>query len=138
MDYREGAAERRIAVAAFGHHVVANDLATGARVWAFETTTAALLRVSIDGGRVYVLGRDLSCLDLESGNQIWKAKVPTACWEGTLLVVGDAVLLGGGGEFACVDAATGAARWHDKCSGMGMALVALAVQGQASQADWSG
>lgn len=53
-------------------------------------------------------------------------------------MVGDAVLLGGSGEFACVDAATGAVRWHDKCFGMGTAPVALAVPGQAAQADMRG
>jgi hypothetical protein len=54
---------------------------------------------------------------------------------GTLLVLADAVVVGGAGEVACFEAGTGTPRWHDKFSGMGVGAVALAIPGHAVQAD---
>jgi len=138
MAYRESVSHAPLVVSAFGTNVIATELATGKRVWEREATSTRLLRLEIDGDRVFVLGASLACLDYASGRTIWEVAVPAACTAGTLLVVDESVVIADSGEVACFDAATGALRWHDAFRGKGVGIVALAVPGRAAQADRSG
>jgi outer membrane protein assembly factor BamB len=138
MIYRERVSERTLVVTAFKSNVIATDIASGERVWTYEAAPTALLRIEIASGKVFLLGTELACLEHETGRALWRTAVPSACRWGTLLVVGEAVVVGGAGEIACFDAATGAARWHDKFAGLGRGDVALAIPGHAAQADTRG
>lgn len=120
---------------AFGHHVVAMDRATGARVWTRDLVSPHSIRLSVHGDRLFALGSELVRLDAADGRVRWRAEQPGGA---TLLVDGDRVFTGGAGEVRCFDAETGALLWHDKFKGMGLGGVAIAVDGAAAQDDMSG
>jgi outer membrane protein assembly factor BamB len=104
-------------------------------VWSCDTGTRYLVRVAVEGERVYAIGGELVCLDHATGREIWRQPYPKLTGNAALLVHGDALLVGCVGEVACYDAATGRLRWHEEFEGLGIGPVALAVAGKAAQAD---
>jgi outer membrane protein assembly factor BamB len=119
---------------AFNGHVFALRRDTGDRVWHREVI-GKRLRIAVDDGRVFVLGDALACLDAATGKSIWVSdERPPG---DTLLVHGDHVFVGGGGEITAVSAIDGARLWGDDFKGKGYGNVAIAVEGFAAQADYS-
>ncbi len=136
MAYRDEVVDAPIVVAAFGSRVFGLSAVNGERVWRYEglrQTQAALVRLALDRGRVYVAsGRLLACLDHASGEELWWAALEAG--GGTLLASGGRVFVGGDGTLTCFDE-NGQKLWHDGFKGMGLGAVAIALPGCAAQAD---
>ena len=58
------------------------------------------------------------------GQEIWRQKVKSASFM-TVLVSGDAVYAGAGGELFCLDGTTGRIRWRNRLKGLGSGLVSF-------------
>jgi outer membrane protein assembly factor BamB len=132
--YRTGDAPEPV-LAAFNGKVFAFEPTSGRRRWTYDSETSAVVRLALDGGRVYVLVRaSLACLDLTSGVVIWS----TRCIDGdTILVAGGLILVGGAGEVACLSR-DGNRVWTDELKGHGIGDVTLAYKGVVASADRSG
>ncbi|MBT8486522.1 MAG: PQQ-binding-like beta-propeller repeat protein [Phycisphaerales bacterium] len=72
-------------------------------------------------GHVAALARD-------TGEIVWKWKSPKGSNYCNILLDGDCVLVGIYGYLYCLDAATGALRWHNPLKGFGMGVTSLATR----------
>lgn len=86
--------------------------------WEVATTAAGTLPPTLDGDRVYVSGRGLVALDLESGRTLWTQSSPAEVTAppvatGARLLVGEA-----DGTLRCLDRATGLPLWSHQTAGV--------------------
>jgi outer membrane protein assembly factor BamB len=120
---------------AFNGRIFAMDARTGERKWVHDFDSRMSVRLVVRDDRIIALASGLTCLDAASGRVAWTTERVSA---DTLLVHGDRVFIGGSGEVRCFDATTGKLLWHDGYDGMGLGAVAIAVAGEAAQADQTG
>ena len=93
--------------------LIAVNGATGAVVWRKNIAPLRGLSLAIDKGRViYQTGKALSCLDLRSGKDVWKAQPQVTAK--TLVAHDGVVLLLAGTSLEARSAATGKAMWNQK------------------------
>ncbi|MCU0635964.1 MAG: PQQ-like beta-propeller repeat protein [Gemmatimonadaceae bacterium] len=73
-------------------------------------------------------------IDPRDGTEVWRTKLKASAYV-TLHRAGDVLYAGAAGELFCLDAATGAIRWHNKLKGLGTGLVSFG--GAAAEASSS-
>jgi outer membrane protein assembly factor BamB len=135
--YRSSDPISELVFVAFNGRIFAMDGVTGERKWVHDFDVRRSVRLVVRDDRIIALAlrARLSCLDAAGGRVAWT----TEQMDGdTLLVDGNRVFIGGGGEVQCLDATTGKLLWRDGFEGMGLGQVAIAVAGQAAQADETG
>lgn len=88
------------------------------------------LRPAVDGGRVYVAGRDgrVHALDLESGDQRWTTETDVALAAGPAAGFGLVAVGGSDGMVIALDAGDGSVRWQAQLSGEVLASPAVTAQ----------
>lgn len=98
MNVPPGPPPSRLVVAAGDTYVQAHEILTGRKVWEIRLSESGPATVFVGAGRVFVgVGATLFCIDLESGQGLWK--VPLYGGVGgmhsrpTLLVEGERVLV---------------------------------------------
>lgn len=92
--------------------------------------TSAVLYVGIE--------RSVVALDATTGIKRWSTPLPGAFFLTgfvTVHVDGAHVFAAAGGELTCLDAATGAIRWHNALEGYGVGFVTLATGDAGAAAD---
>jgi outer membrane protein assembly factor BamB len=102
------------------------DAATGKEVWKFsypEMLTAKQYEggpnatPTVDGGKVYTFSKSgkAFCLDAEKGTKIWEVqlagKKPTWGFAGSVLPLGDKLIINAGDHGTCLEKATGKVVW---------------------------
>ncbi len=131
MSYRSGPKNEPLVVG-FGGRVFGLERDTGKRLWAWDTGSNAVVRLAVDQGRVFLLTRNcLARIDAHTGTLLWQATIPSA---DALLVHEDRLFVGGAGEVRCYSE-EGKLMWEDDFKGMGLGVVALAMEGKVAQAD---
>jgi len=132
--YRTEPGTAQIAVVAFGAHVFGMDR-SGRKAWHFDGTSidSALewCRLIVTAEHVILgsrLEQALVCLSYATGAKIWHVKPPLYADE-CLLVDGQHVFIGSGGEVACHSLADGSLLWHEKFKGMGGGRMAIGFPG---------
>jgi outer membrane protein assembly factor BamB len=79
--------------------------------WQFDTGDSDWSSPAISGGRVYVVGTDLFCLNVTTGATIWDQAMNDA--GSAPAVAGDSVVIGSGNaSVLCFDAVTGQLIWN--------------------------
>jgi outer membrane protein assembly factor BamB len=88
------------------------------------------LRPAVDGGRVFVSGRDgrVHALDLESGERRWSVETKQALAAGPAAAYGMVAVGSSGGMVTVLEAADGAVRWQSQLSSEVLAPPALSPQ----------
>jgi outer membrane protein assembly factor BamB len=134
--YRDLEPHAPLLVLAFNGYVVAVERRTGKLVWKQQYHEPYMARLLFAPERV-LLGyhKELVCLAYATGQVLWRTTVPT--WIDSIVVDGDEIFFGAGGEAGCVDVNTGALLWHHPFKGMGSTAVALGVPGNVAQIDRS-
>lgn len=127
-----------LVVAAFGRNVVALERRSGrvAWRWAGDASTNAFDRIAFGDGCVVAssaVGPTLVCLAYTTGALLWRAT--SSIFGPTLVVDGDQILVGGAGEVACLELATGRVQWREPFKGLGVGAVALGVPGNVALPD---
>jgi outer membrane protein assembly factor BamB len=129
VSYRDPAVVPEPTIVAFGEWVFRLDATTGKRVWYQHlpsSSSNAIVRIVVSVDRVVVAAnRSFVCLALDSGQPIWTASAPF--YITALAVVEGMVLVGGGGEAAGFDLATGTSRWHEPFKNLGSSPVTIAA-----------
>ena len=132
--YREAPGTAPLAVVSFGPHVFGMDR-SGRQVWHFDgkviDSVIEWTRLIITDQHVVLgsrLEQALVCLSYATGAKVWHVKPPIYADE-CLLVDGEHVLIGGGGEVCCHSLADGRLLWHEKFNGMGGGRVAIGFPG---------
>jgi len=128
--YREAPAPASVVVTAFNHHVIAMSTKDGKELWR-TNVPGVPIRVTIVSDRVVALGESLSCLDLATGERLWRADVG----RGVLLVTTSQVFVSTSGALTCVSLADGKILWRNDLPGTGYGAAGLAVPGASEQAD---
>ncbi|MDC3962575.1 PQQ-binding-like beta-propeller repeat protein [Polyangium jinanense] len=134
--YRQQDPHAPLLVIAFNGYVIAVERRTGKIVWQQEYHEPFAARLLFPLGRV-LLGyhKELVCLAYTTGEVLWRTAMPMPT--SSIVVDGDEIFVGSGGEAACVDVNTGALLWHHPFKGMGAGAVALGVPGNVAQIDHS-
>ena len=138
--YRTEPGTAQIAVVAFGPRVFGMDR-SGRQAWYFDGST---IDSALEWSRLVVtdthvvlgsrLEQALVCLSYATGAKIWHVKPPLYADE-CLLVDGEHVFVGQGGEVACHSLADGRLLWHEKFKGLGGGRVAIGFPGNVAQID---
>lgn len=75
-------------------------------------------------------------LDRTTGTEVWRTKLPKVRFRMNdfvgLALDGDALLVTSSGELFCLDAATGAIRWHNQLNKLGVGVVSVLPSSAAS------
>jgi len=134
--YRQLDPHAPLLVIAFNGYVIAVERRTGRLVWQQQYHEPYMARLLFAPERV-LLGyhKEIVCLAYATGQVLWRTTVPT--WIDSIVVDGDEIFFGAGGEAGCVDVNTGALLWHHPFKGMGATAVALGVPGNVAQIDRS-
>jgi hypothetical protein len=140
--YRDDAAEdRSILVVGLNGRVLGMQRRTGQILWEHQLQewVSGEIEILIHRGRVYALGQHLLLLiDYATGTKLRETRLPgTFRGRSVLLLDGDQLFIGTGGEVSCFDL-DGNALWHDPLKGRGVGAVGLAFPGNARQADTAG
>lgn len=105
------------------------------KAWDFRAGSGAeqlglALRPAVDGGRVYVAGRDgrVHALDLESGDRRWTTETDIALAAGPAAGFGLVAVGGSDGMVVVLDAGDGSVRWQAQLSGEVLATPALTAR----------
>ncbi len=131
MSYRTASSATPLVVG-FGGKVFGVDPETGKRLWAWDTSSNAVVRLAIEEGGVFLLTRNfLARVEVTTGALVWQTTIPAA---DTLLVDRGRIFVGGAGEVRCYSL-DGKLLWEDDFRGMGLGAVSLGVEGKVSQAD---
>ncbi|NGP53897.1 outer membrane protein assembly factor BamB [Thioalkalivibrio sp. XN8] len=103
--------------------------------WEFRAGSGAerlglALRPAVEGGRVYVAGRDgrVHALDLESGDRLWTTETDVALAAGPAAGFGLVAVGGSDGMVIALDAGDGSVRWQAQLSGEVLASPAVTAQ----------
>ncbi len=139
--YRESANEdRSILVTAFAGKLFGLHRDDGCIAWTRLLGGGHEVEILIDCGRVYATqGREVHCVDYETGELVWEVKMPNA-YEGrpTMVVERDHLFVGSAGEVSCLSL-QGEVVWTQHFVNMGIGAVALGFPGNVRQAaDWGG
>ena len=134
--YRQLDPHAPLLVIAFNGYVIAVERRTGRLVWQQQYHEPYMARLLFAPERV-LLGyhKEIVCLAYATGQVLWRTTVPT--WIDSIVVDGDEIFFGAGGEAGCVDVNTGTLLWHHPFKGMGATAVALGVPGNVAQIDRS-
>jgi outer membrane protein assembly factor BamB len=125
------AAPGPLLVTAFNGRVIALEMQTGRVAWQVQQTGP--LRLEVTETRVIAGGGErLALYDYATGSVIAQLDLIV----GTLMVVGDRVLVSSSGSLTCVALDTGTILWRNELPGTGYGAAALAVPGHSVQADY--
>jgi outer membrane protein assembly factor BamB len=125
------AAPGPLLVTAFNGRVIALEMQTGRVAWQVQQTGP--LRLEVTETRVIAGGGErLALYDYVTGSVIAQLDLIV----GTLMVVGDRVLVSSSGSLTCVALHTGTIVWRNELPGTGYGAAALAVPGHSVQADY--
>jgi outer membrane protein assembly factor BamB len=125
------AAPGPLVVTAFNGRVIALEMQTGRVAWQVQQTGP--LRLEVTETRVIAGGGErLGLYDYVTGSVIAQLDLIV----GTLMVVGDRVLVSSSGSLTCVALHTGTIVWRNELPGTGYGAAALAVPGHSVQADY--
>ena len=133
MSYRDPAVAPDVMIVAFGEWIFRLDPTTGQRIWYqhISGVTTQIIRVVVVADRVLVAAASMIfCIAVEGGQLIWTAKAPV--YATALAVVEGMVVIGGNGESAGFDLATGEQKWHDPFKNLGTGAVTIATRGSES------
>lgn len=140
-NYRESAAEdRSILVVGFNSYLFGLSAREGTILWEQRLEGWETLEVLIHhAGRVYVTnGRELLCVDYQTGHPLHRTKVPdTYKGRPTAVIEGDRLYLGSAGEVTCFSLQC-EPLWTQGFKGRGTGEVALGFRGNFRQADSKG
>lgn len=128
-----------ILVTAFRGRVFGINRTNGAIVWAHETGGQSEIEIAIiDSTVIAVESRSLTFLDYATG-RVYKqvALAGEYPWRPVMLIDKGHIYIARSGELTCYSA-SGDTLWHQPFTGQGFGELALALPGQARQADSRG
>ena len=80
------------------------------------------------------VGRHVTCVDLDTGAELWRTSIPSSSYHvGSLVVQNGRVVVRSSGVLHCLDAATGNLLWTNTLKGLGYGNIFLAGSASTQQ-----